>query len=139
MPENEGTEWYVSVCGLNCAKCEIRRAYKSGDREQQGRIAKDIFGEKSDVKPENITCDGCRGELGVHWSPDCKMLSCAKDRKHTYCFECKDFVCTKLEAFASDGASNHRRTVENLKRMKEKGLENWKAEQEKRDNCVFCP
>ncbi|MFO7918869.1 MAG: DUF3795 domain-containing protein [Anaerolineae bacterium] len=101
--------WDVSVCGLNCARCTL--------------LAE---GE----------CEGCRGSLDQHWSPDCEFLACARDKGHTYCFQCDDFPCDELEAFAADGYEHHRLTVENMKRMREVGLAKWIAEQEE---PMFCP
>ena len=107
---NESEIWDISICGLNCAKC-------------------DIFVESKE-------CQGCRGSLDRHWSPDCQFLPCATKKGHQYCFECDDFPCDRLQAFASDGWAHHKRAVENLKRMKEIGIAGWIAEQEK---CEFCP
>jgi hypothetical protein len=102
-------DWDISVCGLNCARCKL--------------LAK---GE----------CAGCRGPLADHWSPGCKFLPCARARGHRYCFQCDDFPCEKLHAFASDGYEHHRLTIENLKEMKAMGLESWLAKQPK---VMFCP
>jgi len=102
-------DWDISVCGLNCAKCKL--------------LAED-------------ECKGCRGPLDQHWSPQCEFLSCARERGHSYCFECADFPCEKIQAFAADGHEHHKLAVENLKAMKAKGIENWIAEQPK---VMFCP
>ena len=102
-------EWDLSVCALNCARCKVA---------EQGK------------------CQGCRGPLDKHWSPDCEFLPCATARGHQYCFECADFPCQKLQAFAGDGYEHHRLAVENMKEMKELGLERWLAQQEK---PMFCP
>jgi hypothetical protein len=67
------------------------------------------------------------------------MRVCAGERGLQYCFQCVDFPCRVLEEFASDGVSHHRRTVENLRRMKEIGVKAWIAEQEKKGKCVFYP
>jgi hypothetical protein len=103
-------EWDISVCGLNCAKCDILTDQKD--------------------------CQGCRGPLDNHWSPDCPFLPCIKEKGYKYCFECQAFPCEKLEAFASDGHAHHKQTIENLKRMKKIGIEAWIAKQKK---SVFCP
>lgn len=132
-------EWNISVCGLNCATCDIFLA-GHGDEKRRKEII-DWLREKRNkiVKPEQITCEGCRGSLEVHWGADCKMMCCAKRRGVTYCFQCADFPCSMLEAFASDGVDHHKRTVENLKKMKEIGMERWLQEQEKKGQCEFCP
>jgi hypothetical protein len=97
------------VCGLNCAKCRALAARQ---------------------------CEGCRGPLDHRWGADCKFVPCAKDKSLTYCFECEQFPCEKLLAFAADGHDHHRITVENMKRMKQVGLETWLAEQAE---PMFCP
>jgi hypothetical protein len=131
--------WNLSVCGLNCAVCDIMLAGK-GDEEKLKEII-DWFKEErgEDVKPEAIVCTGCRGSLDTHWSPDCGMMLCARSKGHDHCFQCRDFVCEKLEAFASDGMDHHRRAVENMKRIKEMGREAWVEEQQEKGPPVFCP
>ena len=62
-----------------------------------------------------------------------------QEKNHRYCFECNDFPCEKLEESSSDGNAHHRRTVENMKTMKEIGLDAWIKDQKKKDPCVFCP
>ncbi|NLU42929.1 MAG: DUF3795 domain-containing protein [Firmicutes bacterium] len=103
------TEWDIAVCGLNCAKC-------------------DLFAEAK--------CAGCRGPADRHWSASCKFLACARVKGLRYCFECDELPCDKLTAFASDGYEHHRITVENLKRIREIGLEAWLKQQE---SPSFCP
>lgn len=102
-------EWDISVCGLNCVKC---KKYQSNE------------------------CGKCRGRLETHNSPNCVFLPCAREKGHQYCFECDEFPCKNLEDFASDGFGHHKQTVENMKKMKEIGIKNWIAEQER---CMYCP
>jgi hypothetical protein len=102
-------DWDISVCGINCARCKLL---------EEGK------------------CAGCRGPLDQHWSPNCKLARCAEAKGHRYCFECDELPCDRLLAFASDGHEHHRITVENLKAMKEVGLEQWIAQQPR---SMFCP
>ena len=102
-------EWNISVCGLNCTKCDLL---------EQGE------------------CNGCRGSLENHWSPDCQFLACIKDRGFDYCYECEEFPCDKINSFASDGHEHHRITIENLKSMKKIGLKKWIENQKE---SKFCP
>ena len=90
-------------------------------------------------KPEQVRCEGCRGSISAHWSPDCKMVLCTRKRGLQYCFRCKDFPCTIVNKFSSDGISHHKRTIENSKRMKEIGIEVWIEEQKRKGQCPFCP
>ena len=131
---NKETErWDISVCGLNCAKCSI---YLAGQGDEEAM--KTMLGVLKDVKPESIVCGGCRGSLDIHWSANCKFLACSKKKGLKYCFECTQFPCDDLKAFASDGFPHHKKTVENMKRMKEIGIDIWLEEQKKKGKSVFC-
>lgn len=131
--------WNLSVCGLNCAQCDIYNASHGNEKLRQEIV--NWFKEKrgKTIKPEQIRCESCRGPVEANWSSDCEMLKCAKNRKVDYCFQCNDFPCQIVNAFASDGAAHHKRTVENMKRAKEIGLSAWIAEQEKKGPPTFCP
>ncbi len=132
-------KWSIAVCGLNCAKCDMYQA-SHGNEKLRDEIIEWFKKERNEtIKPEQIRCEGCRGPLHTHWSSDCKMMLCAKKRGLQYCFQCKDFPCTVVNEFSSDGISHHKRTIENSKRMKEIGIEAWIAEQKRKGHCVFCP
>lgn len=136
--ENLG-KWSISVCSLNCAKCDMYHA-SHGNEKLRDEIIEWFKKERNEtIKPEQVRCEGCRGPLDAHWSSDCKMMLCAKERGLQYCFQCKDFPCTNVNEFGSDGISHHKKTVENSKRMKEIGIEAWIAEQKRKGQCVFCP
>ena len=129
----------LGVCGLNCGACDIYMACR-GDEVKMKEIL-DWFREKRglDLKPEQVRCDGCTGDLSRHWSKDCKMMLCARERGVKLCSDCPDFLCPKLEAFANDSTPHHRRSVENLRRIREMGLDAWLREQDHRGPPVFCP
>lgn len=132
-------DWEISICGLNCAQCDMYQA-GHGNEKLRNEIVEWLRKERNEtVKPEKIRCEGCRGPVDAHWSSDCKMMSCASKRKLVHCFQCEDFPCKTLTDFASDGVSHHKRTVENLKRMKQIGIDAWIAEQNKKGQPVFCP
>ena len=135
----EDSRWSISACGLNCAKCDMNEACHGNEakRNQIVEWFREVRNET--VKPEQIVCEGCRGPLASHWSPECGMMLCTREKGLTYCFECEDFPCAIVDEFASNGISHHGRTVENMKRMKEIGLEAWIEEQERAGRCVFCP
>jgi hypothetical protein len=132
-------DWDISICGLNCARCDMYQA-GHGDEKLRDEIVEWFRKERDEaVRPEQIRCEGCRGPLHAHWSSDCTMMSCAKQRGLEYCFQCADFPCEMLIDFASDGVSHHKRTVENMKKMKEIGIDVWVSEQKKKGQPVFCP
>ena len=116
----------IGACGINCAKCGIYQAYKEKDVESQRRIAEDIFGEDSEVLPEQIACDGCGGRLDVHWSSECEMMRCAHERGLVACSRCNEFICPELKAFYSKGYGVAK---ENALRQQKIGLKAWQKEQ----------
>lgn len=139
MKIEEKAKWDISVCGLNCAKCDIYEA-GHGNKKLMGEILEWFRKERNETLiPDQIRCDGCRGSLDTHWSSDCKMMLCAKKKELQHCFQCRDFPCSILNEFCSDGVPHHKRTVENLKRMKEIGLKAWIDEQRRKGQCLFCP
>jgi hypothetical protein len=82
MSENSD-KWLISVCGLNCAKCDIHEA-GHGDKKLRDEIIEWFRKERNEtVKPEQVRCEGCTGPLIRHWSPDCKMMLCKKETAST--------------------------------------------------------
>jgi len=130
--------WNLSICGLNCAECDMYKA-GHGDEKLRQEIL-DWMKEKRNVtlKPAQIRCEGCRSSGEDNWSSDCKMMHCAKKKGLDYCFGCKEFPCDLVNAFASDGAAHHKKTVENMKKAKAIGLSVWIAEQAEK-GPTFCP
>lgn len=132
-------EWKVSVCGLNCVRCDIFLA-GHGNEDLRREIVEWFRKERNEtIRPEQVNCEGCRECLAVHWSPDCRMMLCATRRGVQYCFQCEDFPCKDVNDFGSDGVTHHERTVRNMKRAKEMGIEAWISEQKAKGQCVFCP
>jgi len=121
----------ASACGLYCGACGIYRMYKDRDVERLARAAREAF----HCQPEDIRCEGCRGSLDRHWSPDCSFLVCTRERGITFCYECADFPCDDLSTFSAD-----RRDIplSNLRRLAEVGLGAWLEEQEARWCCPAC-
>lgn len=127
-------KWELSFCGLNCAVCDMYRA-SHGDSSLHEEVVK-WFQENIDPKITYVSCEKCRGPSDKCWTDDCKFRECATEKGHEYCFQCDEFVCDKLDAFAKDGAPHHARTVENLKEMKKRGLDAWIKSQKE---VKFCP
>jgi len=128
VTDENSEKWVISVCGLNCAKCDIYEAGHGNEKLRDEII--EWFGKERNE---------CTGPLIRHWSPECKMMLCARERGLQYCFQCEDFPCANVDEFSSDGISHHERTIENSKRMKEIGIDAWIEEQKRKGQCVFCP
>lgn len=126
-------EWDLSFCGLNCVVCDIYRA-SHGDKELYDGLVK-YFKENIDSNITSVSCEKCRGIPDKCWTPNCHFRTCATEQGLTYCFECKDFVCEELVEFGKQ-APNHAKTIENMKKMKEIGVDDWITSQKE---VKFCP
>ncbi len=121
----------AGACGIYCGACGIYRMYKDRDTERLEQAAREVF----HCQPDDIRCEGCRGPLDRHWSPECRFLACTRERGITFCHECTDFSCDDLSAFSAD----HRDIpLSNLRRLAKVGLAAWLAEQEARWRCPAC-
>ena len=127
-------DWDLSICGLNCAKCDMYLA-SHGDEALREELL-NWFKENIDPSIEDISCEKCRGPTNQCWSDDCKMRSCAMKRGFQHCFQCPDFVCEFVKDFAAADMDHHKRTVENMIKVKEIGLKKWISLQKEPQ---FCP
>ncbi|MFX1277418.1 MAG: DUF3795 domain-containing protein [Promethearchaeota archaeon] len=134
MKEEVEDKWDISYCGLNCASCEIYLA-SHGDEKLQKELVQ-WFKKNIDPNIDYMSCERCRGPKGKCWTEDCDLRSCAMKMNLEYCFECSEFVCSKLEKFANNGPDHHKRTIENMKEMKKLGINKWKSLQ---NGTQFCP
>ncbi|MFX0211401.1 MAG: DUF3795 domain-containing protein [Candidatus Hodarchaeota archaeon] len=134
MNKNKKSKWDLSFCGLNCAACEIYLA-SHGDNELHDRLLK-FFKENVDSNLNSVSCEKCRGMTDKCWTSDCHFRTCAAEQGLTYCFECKDFVCEKLAEFGKQAPPHYANILDNLRKMKEIGVDEWIASQRE---VKFCP
>jgi len=121
----------LGPCGIYCGSCDIYVACTTGNREAQQEIA-DWLNERynADCVAAEIRCGGCHGPLELHWSVDCKILKCARERGVVSCAECEDYEgCEKLERFYRSGDYTKARAT--LERIRTIGLEEWIRERER--------
>jgi hypothetical protein len=112
----------VARCGLWCGACRAYLLQK-----------KDLFEEKGYKRG----CNGCwvQNKNCAFLRKKCPYLGKTLD----FCFECHLMPCEPLEKL-NDGYKKryHVNLVENLRRMKEIGLDKWISEQEKLYQCPEC-
>jgi hypothetical protein len=93
----------LAHCGLDCSKCDAYLLRNEKDVALRSAAAKKwekLYGY-SDLKPENIACDGCLSETGrVFFNCNiCPIRMCANERKVVHCSECEDFPCENIKKF----------------------------------------
>ena len=92
----------IAYCGLDCEKCDARRASLTDDnalREKTAKLWSQLNGVE--ITPEMINCVGCRVD-GVK-SPYCDFLCpirrCAMERECATCADCPTLAgCTTVGA-----------------------------------------
>ena len=75
----------------------------------------------------------CFDDRTVIWT-----ISSARDKGVQYRFKSGASPFEEIEAFSSDVHTYHGRTVKNMKRMREIGLDTWIAEQKRKGQSLLC-
>jgi len=92
----------IAFCGLACNACPAFLATQANDDKNRIEVAR-MWSEhyKTDIKPEEINCDGCKSDSGVlfGYCSRCEIRKCAKASDKENCAHCEKYVCEKLEPF----------------------------------------
>nr|MDO8134960.1 DUF3795 domain-containing protein [Candidatus Njordarchaeum guaymaensis] len=131
---------FISYCGSYCKLCDwftgkIRRASKTTldlvqDRsvlkrqlEQKGVDFKNLTKGLVTLTESNI-CPSCKAEVRKERNAEdrCKIRQCCSAKGFTLCSDCEEFPC---EALTNNPGVIKYHCVENLKEIREKGLEQW--------------
>ncbi|MBN1232849.1 MAG: DUF3795 domain-containing protein [Candidatus Coatesbacteria bacterium] len=94
-------EKMIAHCGINCAECPGFIATKNNDYDEKKKIAEEwAKAFNSDIKPDDIICDGCTSE-GNHigYCNVCEIRKCSIEHELENCAFCEDFSCKKLDDF----------------------------------------
>ncbi|MFX1242904.1 MAG: DUF3795 domain-containing protein [Promethearchaeota archaeon] len=100
----------IACCGLDCGLCPVY--YTKGPSR----------------------CPGCCGPDFQNRHPSCGIITCCvKEHKFETCAECNEFPCPKIDKWDKvDSFISHRVSLSNLKLIKEKGIEQFFNQQQKR-------
>jgi hypothetical protein len=135
----ESKERLAGICGIFCGDCPKYLAPRLGDRETM-----EVIGRETGFNPEDQVCDGCLSDRVALECRDCKhgFRDCAAERGVTWCFECAEFPCSRLEEFKEihvvNGISHHRFVVEELRFMKDNGVGPWVDRKTRASLCPEC-
>jgi hypothetical protein len=92
----------IAICGLDCHECGAFLATRDNDDEKRAEVAQLWSKEyKTDIKPEDINCEGCLSDSGNLFShpKTCEIRKCSKEKDVVNCAYCSDYACEKLEKF----------------------------------------
>jgi len=90
----------IAFCGALCSECGAFLATMNDDdkkREEVAQLWSKEYG--SNIKPEDINCDGCLSEGGnlFDYSKVCEIRKCGKEKGITNCAYCDEYSCERLE------------------------------------------
>jgi hypothetical protein len=90
----------IGFCGTVCSECGAFIATKNNDDDKRAKVAK-MWSKQynSDIKPEDINCDGCQSEEGCvfNYCTVCEIRKCGKEKNVTNCAYCDEYACDKIE------------------------------------------
>lgn len=117
---------YFTKCGLYCGACSsmLLSEKEAGDQ----RLA------KLKLDYEDSACAGCAGGA----NPDCEFILCNQEHGSECCALCPEFPCQQITKFSQDEWAHHIDVIDNLKRIKEIGVDAWLKEQREKWSCPDC-
>lgn len=121
---------YDTYCGLYCGACDTLLA------NEQDRVG--LLARRWKMSAEALTCRGCKSGVASVWCTKCEIRRCAMARGVEFCFECTDYPCNQLRAFAADDSPHHSVVLKNLEAIRVKGVAAWLEEQKARWSCPQC-
>ena len=95
-------EKMIAYCGLNCTECPAFIATQNDDDALRRETAETWSKQfNSEIKPEDINCDGCTTETSriIGFSNICEIRKCGREKGVENCAYCNDYGCQKLEKF----------------------------------------
>jgi hypothetical protein len=128
---------YISFCGSYCHTCDwhtgkIRRIFQSAldaletygfTKLLQGKADKENLKAGLEVIANSRICSGCKPEVANNPKDDrCRIRQCCFSKGFDLCSQCSDFPCDTLKE--NPGVIKFG-CIENLKQIKEQGLERW--------------
>jgi len=104
----------IGCCGIDCGLCP--RYYPDGSSR----------------------CPGCAAEGFFEKHPSCSIIICCVKKKNLEtCADCAEFPCDRMEAWdRADSFVTHRKSLANLREIREKGLDAFLRQQRERINIL---
>ncbi len=108
----------IAYCGIKCSECPAYIATQKNDDTLRTETAKKWSEQfKSDIKTEDINCDGCPSESPrlIKYCSTCEIRKCAREKKVATCASCPEYSCQKLDAFLAQ-VPEARKVLEELRK-----------------------
>jgi len=90
----------MGFCGLDCAECQCFKGTVNSDISALAEVAKKWSTEEHPLQARDMLCLGCvqdDNRLVVPFCRECRVRSCAFEKKVTTCAVCSEFdACGKF-------------------------------------------
>jgi hypothetical protein len=109
----------IAFCGITCSNCLAFLATQKDDDSERKEVAEKWSKEyNSDIKPEDINCDGClvTTERIFNYCKECQIRKCGMERKVKNCACCEDYACEKLSQFHERASPELKQTLDEIKK-----------------------
>ncbi|MFW9907658.1 MAG: DUF3795 domain-containing protein [Candidatus Thorarchaeota archaeon] len=106
----------MAYCGLDCEECPAFVARINNDNKLRVETQKKWDSPQYPVSIEDINCEGCKVENGIHfrWSSQCIVRACASQKGVETCAHCKDYICNTLSTWLMQAGDSARERLENI-------------------------
>jgi hypothetical protein len=92
----------IAFCGLSCTECPAFMATQKDDDHEREKVSQQWSKWMgTEIKPEDINCDGCLSmgmRLFSHCN-NCAIRRCGLERSVKNCAHCESYPCEKLDSF----------------------------------------
>lgn len=108
----------IAFCGIICSECPALLATQKDDDNERKKVADKWSKEyNSDIKPEDINCDGCitTTSRNFNYCKVCQIRKCAMERNVKNCAYCEDYSCEKLSQFHERTPATLKQTLDEIK------------------------
>lgn len=105
MRGGENMEKMIAYCGLICTECPGYIATQKDSDEERKKVAKSWSKMyNTEVKPEDVNCDGCLSETGrlIDYCNICEIRKCAIEKDVKNCAYCKEYICERISKWFKD-------------------------------------
>jgi hypothetical protein len=137
MNYDEERKRYISFCGSYCHTCDwhtgrIRKTFQSAldmvelygfKRLLDGKVDTENLKTGLEILAGSGICSGCKAEIAESPEEDrCRIRQCCSSKGFDLCNQCSDFPCETLKS--NPGVIKFG-CIENLKEIKETGVQAW--------------
>ena len=135
-----------SYCGLYCGACDILNLHRVSLETGIPARWEDLPERfREHLQKAEVVCQGCKSEVLFEGCKRCAVRICASGKGVEACIECPEYPCPEVErrkGYVSSGLKDllpHTKVIfRNMDVVKEKGIEYWIQDQEKRWACPQC-